>query len=168
MSLSIDQAKLEELQKFSTFFDFISNPKQYQEILGQVESTLKAMDATIKAHTTVENAGQYLATAQAKLEAASLAEKASLVEITASKAAWAEELTTAQEKLAKRELAASALERANVLGQKKIDVSQAALAEQVKELEKVKATLATDRKNLDAQLEEFTQTRAKVAALLGA
>ena len=67
MTISINQARVEDLQKLSVFFEFISNLQSYKDFLAETRATLDRMESVVNAHTSVVEAEGYLTAAAAKL-----------------------------------------------------------------------------------------------------
>jgi len=168
MSLSVDQGVLEKLQSLSTFFDFVSDPKKYQTILQDVKTTLQTMEATIKAHTTVQEAAGFLAQAQARALDSKALEQTVREELAEKQAAWEVTRQTVEAELAADAQAAKGklaelARREQDLEKEKLE--QARLTAQLKAQQ---ADLNAQQEALTAQMTELAETRAKVAKLLGA
>ena len=168
MGISNEQERLEELKKFSTFFDFISNPKQYQDLLTQVNGTLDRMEKIVVAHTKVEQAEMYLQAAVKKVE-----EVNAFVDVEMAKIKKAKDVEMALDMKVKsalldREVKVKATETdlvkrlsVCVVREEGLDKRAAGITAQEEELARRAADLAEQQAQLNA-------TRDKLTALLSA
>lgn len=168
MSISTDVAKLEELQKFAAFFDFISNPTQYVELVNQVSQTIGDMKATIDAHTTVQEALIFLARAQATLEEAQSKYEENMAKIDEDNKNASDYRAAQQTDLDNR--------IANVLA-REANANDAVLVNQIEHnrlsdwainLQSMETSLNLRQRVLESQEAELAVAKAKVAAFLGA
>lgn len=166
MSVSIDQSKLEELQKFSAFFELILNPQRCKDLLDQANAVLETMKATINAHTSVEKAEDYLQAATNKIAEVNLYVDAENAKLAAAGEALATKTVSETEILVAREARVSAAE--NVLtqdqaslkkAQTELDVAAAAVEARARALSN-RETQMTEQENL------LQQKKAQLTALL--
>jgi len=64
---NLDQStfkSLETLRQFESFFDMVSNPTKYAEIVKEAKNTLAEAKAIVEAYTTVDLANEYLTKAK--------------------------------------------------------------------------------------------------------
>ena len=166
MSISSDQERLEELKKFSTFFDFISNPAAYQDLLTQVNTTLEQMKTTINAHTTVEQANGYLQAAAKKVEEVNTFVEAAMEQLGAQKTAARAELERQTLAIAAREEEVADAKRVLANAEVEAGVKQTQLEQREHAIVVREAAQDSRMRDLDAQELQLKTTRAKLAALL--
>ena len=167
MSISVDQSKLEELQKFSAFFEFIANPQKCKDLLDQVNATLKIMQTTITAHTTVETANDYLKAAADKIAEVNLYIDAEDAKLADAKLAFAEKVAAETAVLETREARVSAAENALAQAQASLKTAQAELAMAEVALETRAQNLSNRETQMKAQEQSLQQKKTQLTALLG-
>ena len=166
MSISSDQERLEELKKFSTFFDFISNPAAYRDLLTQVNTTLEQMETTINAHTTVEQANGYLQAAAKKVEEVNTFVEAAMEQLGAQKTAARAEFERQTLAIAAREEEVVEAKRVLANAEAEAGVKQTQLEQREHAIVVREAAQDSRMRDLDAQELQLKTTRAKLAALL--
>ena len=166
MSISNDQERLEELKKFSTFFDFISNPAAYQDLLTQVNTTLEQMKTTINAHTTVEQANGYLQAAAKKVEEVNAFVDAAMEQLGVQKTAARAEFERQTLAIAARGEEVAEAKRVLANAEVEAGVKQTQLEQREHAIVVREAAQDSRMRDLDAQELQLKTTRAKLAALL--
>lgn len=167
MGLSIDQAKLEELQKFSAFFEFIANPQACKDLLDQVNVTLKDMQTTINAHTTVENAEAYLKAATDKIAEVNRYVDAENAKLAAAAKAFADKTAAMTATLVTRETRATAAENNLALVQAALKKAQTELDVAAAAVEARARALSDRETQMKEQEQNLQQKKAQLTALLG-
>mgnify|MGYP001568293810 CR=1 FL=1 len=67
MTISVNEKlQLEDLRRLTAFYNFVTHPEQYKDVLDKVAMTLDKMESVISAFATIETANQYLAEANRK------------------------------------------------------------------------------------------------------
>lgn len=59
MSVSVDTQSLESLKQFKAFFDFLSDPKKYKELLDQTSEVLKKLETSIGVYDSLQKVEEY-------------------------------------------------------------------------------------------------------------
>ena len=167
MSLSVDQSKLEELQKFSAFFEFIANPQKCKDLLDQVNATLKIMQTTINAHTTVEKAESYLKAAADKVAEVNLYIDAEDAKLAAAVKAFTDKTAAATAILVTRETRISAAENSLALAQATLKKAQTELDVAAAAVEARAQALSNRETYMKEQETLLQQKKTQLTALLG-
>tara|TARA_R110000868_G_scaffold13014_1_gene61237 strand:- start:873 stop:1382 length:510 start_codon:yes stop_codon:yes gene_type:complete len=165
--LSIDQGGVEDLRKLTAFFNFISNPDAYKELLATTAKTLGKMEETVAAYTTVEQANAYLAQIQAKISETNEFVRMEQAKIQAQREAEVKKVVQAEAKLADREQLVAAAETSLRDKATELKLRSNGLDARDVKLREAEQYVANARTFVDEQKADLAMRAAKLRELAG-